>query len=127
MSIQKSNINYEEHIEKLLNELLSSEENTPTANEFRKLTKHFKPKSCETKYGWKQGVAISLTCKFEKGGENDIIKEIVKGINNKSEVFHFLYGLSPDYIHFNPKFIFEDDAYFHLSFKLARHERIEDM
>lgn len=120
-------VDFQAEIENILVKIISQEINKKAARSFYDILNTITVEKCETKCGWKSGVALSVTCKFTKGNSNKIIFELIKGIDNKPEIFSFLCGLSPDIFHFNPDYVYENTNNLFLTFKLVRYERIKDI
>lgn len=129
MVMQKTNTNsdaivdFEKEIYKIMNKIFQKNQQ----NELNQLFNSLKVKNCDTRFGWTAGVALSVICKFTKGGENQPLLEVVKGIKRKAEFCSFLCGLWPDYLHFNSQTLYEEGDNVFLMFKLVRNERIKDM
>jgi len=104
----------------VFNEIFSLERNHGTFQIWDETIKNIHPKSCDTRESWVTGKEISFDCKFTKNGSGNVLEEIVKGIQNKTEVLHFLYGLNPDVFHFNPESKIETDEYIFIRFILRK-------
>ncbi len=114
--------NVSEQLEMVIRELLQKEKNRETSKVFYETIKDLKPKSCEIKTGWVSGDYISFSCKSTKSGEGEIINEIVKGIPEikKMQYLYFIYGLNPDTLLFNPKFILDEPEFFYFTLTLRK-------
>ncbi|HNF24809.1 MAG TPA: hypothetical protein PKV80_10090, partial [Leptospiraceae bacterium] len=68
-----------QQLESVLNEILYAEQNNAARAAFLEATRGLKPESCNVRTGWSAGQWIAFNCTFQKNGNSDIIKEIVKG------------------------------------------------
>jgi len=108
----------------VIKQIFEHKRNTKARNLFVEATKNLKPASCKVKVGWRSGESIGFVCIFEKNGDSEIFTEIEKGIENKNEIKHFIYGLNPKIFHFNPIMSvdeFKPNQHF-IEFKLIRNE-----
>jgi len=117
LSIQE---NIDKQLESILRKVFESYRNRTARKHFLEVTPDLKPKSCTVKTGWVEGKWIAFECIFEKNGDSDIFKEIVKGMKNKEQDLFFLFGLKPEIFHFNKDFIVNETNEFYCRFKLMR-------
>ena len=71
-------VNFELELEEILDELLNASRNKNARQSFLEITQNLKPKTCITKIGWKSGAYIDFTCKFQKAGQGEVLKELIK-------------------------------------------------
>jgi len=107
-------------LETIIRDVFMAYRNRKARKNFLEVTKDLNPQSCFVKTGWRSGEYFFFACKFTKNGEGDIFKEIVKGMPEKVENLHFLYGLNPKIFHFEPLFFLDEPEHFSLAFKLER-------
>ena len=116
--IDKTDI--EGQLETIILKVFNNYRNRTAKKHFLEVTKDLKPENCTVSSCWRAGKYFSLICKFKKNGDGDIFKELVKGMQDKSENLYFLYGLYPNVFEFDPLFVLDEPEYFSLSFKLLK-------
>jgi len=117
-AIDKTDI--EGQLETIFRKIFTAYRNRKSYKHFQEVTKDMKPQSCFVKYGWRAGEYFYVACKFKKNGSSDIIKEIVKGLENKIENLYFLYGLYPNILEFDPAYSIDEVDYLSLTFKFLK-------
>jgi len=109
-------------LEEELRKSFTARRNNKTLNLLYYSLKNIKPKKCFVKTDWVSGKYIAFNCTLEKGGDSELIKEIAKGIQNKTEDLNFIYGLNPVVLKFDTSFVEEDAQYLYFRFKLERED-----
>ncbi len=118
----KSESTLKKHLHEDIKRIMTLEQNKENYEKFQTVLKNIKPKKCIVKSGWSSGEAISFSLIYSKFGNGNPFDEFIEGIEEKSEVFHFIMGLDPTVFHFNPITAVSDDEYSMLMFKLKRNE-----
>jgi len=118
MQNEIANNDIEAKLQDTILKIMTSYRNRTAYKKFLDITKDLKPKSCKVFTGWVSGNYISFDCIFEKNGEGEIIKEIVKGMKNKVEDLNFIYGLNPQKFYFNPIMVVEEQENLYVGFQL---------
>ncbi len=110
-------------LEEILTEIIFAKNNKKTAKLLFDKIKDLKFKNCIIRTGFVSGQYISFDCLCQKNGEDEIIKAIVKGMENKERDLYFMMGLNPKIFHFNPDFIcdYEEDK-FYVGFKFEKND-----
>jgi len=110
----------ESQLEATILEIITSYRNRTAYQKFLDVTKDLKPKSCKVFTGWVSGSYLSFDCVFEKNGEGEVLKEIIKKKKKKTEDLNFIYGLNPKVFHFNPIMVVDEKDTFYIGFKLQK-------
>ena len=110
-------------LEEILTEIIFAKNNKKTAKLLFDKIKDTKFKNCIIRTGFVSGRYISFDCLCQKNGDDEIIKAIVKGMENKERDLFFMMGLNPKKLYINPDFIvdYEEDK-FYVGFKLEKND-----
>lgn len=111
-------MDYKSKIGEEIKRIMELEHNNDAANKFRETLSKIKPKSCIVKSEWISGEYIGFLLAFELGSNNEPFKLFIDNINDTSETFGFLMGLTPKTFEIKYNKIIETDTHCFIDIRL---------